>query len=66
MGWIDCSRRKEVIDKLGTKFCGWNEESNSKQLVAYSSLVTPLIKSVQELTEMVKSQQKEIEELKKQ
>ena len=57
---------KEVIDKLGTTFSGWNEESNSKQLVAYSSLVTPLIKSVQELTEMVKSQQKEIEELKKQ
>ena len=42
---------KEVTDKLGTTFSGWNEESNSKQLVAYSSLVTPLIKSVQELSE---------------
>ena len=56
---------KEAVDKAGTSYSGWNIEKNSKESVTYSTLVTPLIKAVQELTEMVKSQQKEIEELKK-
>ena len=56
---------KEAVDKAGTSYSGWNIEKNSKESVTYSTLVTPLIKAVQELSEMVKSQQKEIEELKK-
>jgi hypothetical protein len=35
------------------------------EMLGESELITPLVKAVQELTEIVKSQQKEIEELKK-
>ena len=56
---------KEAMDKAGTSFSGWNIEKNSKENITYSVLTIPLIKAVQELTEIVKSQQKEIEELKK-
>ena len=45
---------KEAVDKAGTSYSGWNIEKNSKESVTYSTLVTPLIKAVQELTEMVK------------
>ena len=44
---------KSAMDACGTTFSGWNEESNSKQLVTYSTLVIPLIKAVQELTAKV-------------
>ena len=44
---------KSAIDSCSTTFSGWNEESNSKQLVTYSTLVIPLIKAVQELSEQV-------------
>ena len=38
------------MDTCGTTFSGWNEETNSKQVVAYEALVVPLIKAVQELS----------------
>ena len=56
---------KEAVDKHKSSFSGWNVEKNSKENITYSTLTIPLIKAVQELTEIVKSQQKEIEELKK-
>ena len=45
---------KEAMDKSETTFSGWSEESNSKQLVTYSTMVMPLIKAVQELSARVK------------
>ena len=45
---------KEAMDKVGTTFSGWSEESNSKQLITYSTMVMPLIKAVQELSARVK------------
>ena len=57
---------KEVMDEVGhSEFPMWSEQKDGMQLLAESELVTPLVKAVQELTEIVKSQQKEIEELKK-
>jgi len=44
---------KESMDNLGVEFSGWGEESNGKQGIAYSTLVTPLIKAVQELSAKV-------------
>ena len=44
---------KKAMDKAGTTFSGWSEESNSKQLVGYSTMVVPLIKAVQELSAKV-------------
>ena len=41
------------MDSLGVSFSGWNEESNGKQGVTYSTLVMPLIKAIQELSEKV-------------
>ena len=41
---------KSAMDTCGTTFSGWNEETNSKQVVAYEALVVPLIKAVQELS----------------
>ena len=45
---------KTAIDSCETTFSGWNEESNSKQLLTYSTLIIPLIKAVQELSAKVK------------
>jgi hypothetical protein len=57
---------KESLDEQGIDtFGGWSEDHEGRQRVSFDAFVTPLIKSVQELTEMVKAQQKEIEELKK-
>ena len=57
---------KEALDKQGVDtFGGWDKGPDGRQNVSFEAFVLPLIKSVQELTEMVKSQQKEIEELKK-
>ena len=44
---------KSAIDACNTTFSGWSEESNSKQLVGYSTLVMPLIKAIQELSAQV-------------
>ena len=44
---------KESMDNLGVEFSGWGEESNGKQGITYSTLVTPLIKAVQELSAKV-------------
>jgi hypothetical protein len=40
------------------------DESNTQQMLAYSKLVPPLVKAIQELSTKVEEQQKEIEELK--
>ena len=57
---------KQALDEVGTdSFGGWSEGDDGRQRVSREMFITPLIKSVQELTEMVKAQQKEIEELKK-
>ena len=44
---------KESMDELGVEFSGWNESSNSKQGIQYSTMVVPLIKAVQELSQQV-------------
>ena len=57
---------KEAIDDAGEdRFAGWKEDPDGVQRISKEMFVFPLIKSVQELTEIVKAQQKEIEELKK-
>ena len=57
---------KEALDEVGCDtFGGWKEREDGSQTISREMFVTPLIKAVQELTEMVKTQQKEIEELKK-
>ena len=57
---------KEVMDSVGhSEFPVWKENTDGMQELGETELITPLIKAVQELTEMVKAQQKEIEELKK-
>ena len=54
------------MDSVGhSEFPVWQENTDGMQMLGESELVTPLVKAVQELTEMVKAQQKEIEELKK-
>ena len=55
---------KEAIDTCGTTYSGWNEESNSKQLLTYSTIVVPLIKAVQELSAKIDTMQEEINTLK--
>ena len=57
---------KEALEDVNIdSFGGWSEGDDGRQRVSREMFVTPLIKAVQELTEIVKSQQKEIEELKK-
>ena len=53
---------KKAIDKAGTTFSGWSEESNSKQLIGYSTMVVPLIKSVQELSKKVEELEAKLSE----
>jgi len=56
---------KQALDEVGCDtFGGWKERKDGSQTISREMFVTPLIKAVQELTEIVKSQQKEIEELK--
>ena len=58
---------KEALDNQGIDtFGGWSEGDDGRQRVSREMFVTPLIKAVQELSEKVKSQQKEIEKLKNQ
>ena len=40
------------------------DEVTTQQHVAYSKLVAPMVRAIQELSSKVESQQKEIEELK--
>ena len=57
---------KEAIDNAGEdRFAGWKEDPDGVQRISKEMYVFPLINAVQELSEKVKSQQKEIEELKK-
>ena len=53
---------KKAIDKAGTTFSGWSEESNSKQLIGYSAMVMPLIKAVQELSLEVNNLKQQLKE----
>ena len=54
------------MDSVGhSEFPVWKENRDGMQELGETELITPLVKAVQELTEMVKSQQKEIEKLKK-
>jgi hypothetical protein len=56
---------KEAMDNAGhPDFTVWSKGEDGMQELGETELITPLVKAVQELTEMVKSQQKEIEELK--
>jgi len=56
---------KEALDKTDVeRFGGWKEDKNGSQYLSKAAFVIPLIKAVQELSEKVEAQQKEIEELK--
>ena len=58
---------KEAMDEVGhSEFPVWKENTDGMQELGETELITPLVKAVQELTEIVKSQQEEIEKLKKQ
>ena len=58
----------KVVDELGTTFSGWQcadeKDLSQRQMLQYDKFVIPLVKAVQELSEKVEAQQKEIEELK--
>ena len=57
---------KKAMDKAGhSEFPVWSEQDDGMQELGEVELITPLIKAVQELSEKVEAQQKEIEELKK-
>ena len=53
---------KTVMDDLDVEFSGWSEDSNGKQGVQYSTLVVPLIKSVQELSKKVEELEAKLSE----
>ena len=54
------------MDKAGhSEFPVWSEGKDGMQELGEAEFITPLIKAVQELSEKVEAQQKEIEELKK-
>ena len=54
------------MDSVGhSEFPVWSKQDDGMELLGETELITPLVKAVQELSEIVKSQQKEIEELKK-
>ena len=56
---------KEAIDKHDASDYGvWNSEPDGRQRVSREQFVVSLVKAVQELSEKVEAQQKEIEELK--
>ena len=55
------------MDSVGhSEFPVWKENTDGMQELGETELITPLVKAVQELTEIVKSQREEIEKLKKQ
>ena len=55
------------MDKAGhSDFTVWSKGEDGMQELGEVEFITPLVKAVQELSEKVESQQKEIEELKKQ
>ena len=57
---------KEAMNSVGhSEFPVWKENSDGMQELGETEFITPLIKAIQELSEKVESQQKEIEELKK-
>ena len=53
---------KEAVDKSGTTFSGWSEDSNGKQGIQYSAMVMPLIKAVQELSLEVNNLKQQLKE----
>ena len=56
---------QEVLKEINNEdFAGIKDDNPDKLGADYVQFIAPLIKSVQELTEMVKAQQKEIDELK--
>jgi len=61
---------KQVLDNhgVGDTFAGWAlddpADPNSRQGLAYEDFISPLIKAVQELSNMVESLQQEVSELK--
>ena len=57
---------KEVMDEVGhSEFPMWSEQKDGMQLLAESELITPLVKSVQELLKKVENLEEENDELKK-
>ena len=57
---------KKAMDKAGlSEFTVWSKDKDGMQELGEVEFITPLIKAVQELSEKVEAQQKEIEELKK-
>ena len=57
---------QEVLEETNNKdFAGIKDDNPDKLGADYNQFIAPLIKAVQELSEKVEAQQKEIEELKK-
>ena len=54
---------KDVMDESNVSFSGWYENTKGKQGITYSTLVTPLIKSVQELSSENKRLENKINDL---
>ena len=53
------------MDEDNTTFSGWQvDEESGREALQYDKFVVPLVKAVQELSQKVESQQKQIEELK--
>ena len=56
---------KEAMDNAGhPDFTVWSEDKSGQQELGEIEFINPLVKAVQELSEKVEAQQKEIEELK--
>ena len=51
------------MDESNVSFSGWYENTKGKQGITYSTLVVPLIKAVQELTEKNEKLQNKINDL---
>ena len=54
---------KDVMDESNVSFSGWYENTKGKQGITYSTLVVPLIKSVQELSSENKRLENKINDL---
>ncbi|HXK49206.1 MAG TPA: tail fiber domain-containing protein, partial [Clostridiales bacterium] len=54
----------EEVDMINKSFVSYNE-NGEVETVSYSSLITPMLKAIQDQKEMIEALQKEIEELKK-
>ena len=63
IGVIGFQEVKDVMDESNVSFSGWYENTKGKQGITYSTLVVPLIKAVQELTEKNEKLQNKINDL---